>query len=450
MKDVVVFSTAVLLTLAGSAGAVVDHLEDIGPDCTPVTARIIDGVTVDISTASGIDMTARTYNTDECLAFWGDGDEPNNAPLNPENVSGTRFISSGGAGTGLGFSEAQPIIFGFDAPVTLFGLTTLDLLENGSTCNPGGASLTLRAYDASGVVVDQHTRVGGQGSGGLDLDWFVSGSQIVRVELTGGSFGDCSGYGIDDLVLVASTPVDDLEDIGPDCTPVTIRIIDGVTVDISTAGGSDMTARTYYDGMCLAFAGHNNGDNAPLNPENVSGVRFISSFSPGVGFPEAQPIIFEFDTPVTSFGLTTLDLLEDGSVCNPGGANLTLRAYDASGVVVKEHTRVGGQGPGGLDLDWFVWSSQIVRVELTGGSFGECNGYGIDDLVLTAFRRVGDLNCDGLVDLADVGPLVLALIDPAGYATSYPSCDRDLADINADGSANGGDIQMFIDILLPQ
>ena len=201
MMNTVILSAAILLALPGPARGVVDDLEDIGPDCTSVTSRVIAGVTIEISTAGGIEMTARTYYADECSAFLGDG-TVSNVPLNPGNVSGMRFISSATA-PDL-FPQAEPIIFEFDVPVAFFGLTTLDLLENGQGCNTVGASLALRAHDASDVMVDEHARAGGHGPGGIDLDWFVSGNQIVRVELTGGNFGECNGYGIDDLVLASA------------------------------------------------------------------------------------------------------------------------------------------------------------------------------------------------------------------------------------------------------
>ena len=68
-----------------------------------------------------------------------------------------------------------------------------------------------------------------------------------------------SGAGLTLLALAlpaGADVVDDLEDIGPDCTPVFSRVIGGVTVTISTASGFNLTARTYYDGTCLAFDGH--------------------------------------------------------------------------------------------------------------------------------------------------------------------------------------------------
>ena len=177
----------------------------------------------------------------------------------------------------------------------------------------------------------------------------------------------------------SSAAIDDLEDIGSNCAPVTIRVIDGVTVTISTQGGYPITARTYYDSTCLAFLGANDEPNAPLNPGNVSGTRFISSYLDSlIGFPQAQPVIFQFDQPVTFFGLTTIDLCENQDPV----ADLKLQAFDYSDVLIDEHVRSGPQGPSGLDLDWSVSGSGIVKVLLTGTISLDAPGYGIDDLIL--------------------------------------------------------------------
>ena len=59
----------------------------------------------------------------------------------------------------------------------------------------------------------------------------------------------------------------------------------------------------------------------------------------------------------------------------------------------------------------------------------------------------GDMNCDGFVDLLDVGPFVLALTDPVGYQANFPDCDINLGDTNADGEINLLDVGPFVDIL---
>ena len=61
--------------------------------------------------------------------------------------------------------------------------------------------------------------------------------------------------------------------------------------------------------------------------------------------------------------------------------------------------------------------------------------------------QLGDLNCDGAINVFDIDPFVLALTDAAGYAAAYPSCDATLGDINDDGSVNVFDIDPFVALL---
>ncbi len=63
----------------------------------------------------------------------------------------------------------------------------------------------------------------------------------------------------------------------------------------------------------------------------------------------------------------------------------------------------------------------------------------------------GDLDCSGDLTIDDVGPFVLALIDPAGYVSTYPGCDISRADMNLDSLEDGADIGPFVDaLLIPQ
>jgi hypothetical protein len=62
-------------------------------------------------------------------------------------------------------------------------------------------------------------------------------------------------------------------------------------------------------------------------------------------------------------------------------------------------------------------------------------------------RRAGDVNCDGLVNAFDIDPFILALTNPAGYASAFPNCNILNADCNDDGLVNPFDIDPFIDLL---
>lgn len=61
---------------------------------------------------------------------------------------------------------------------------------------------------------------------------------------------------------------------------------------------------------------------------------------------------------------------------------------------------------------------------------------------------LGDMNCDSTLDITDVEPFVLALIDPAQYAIDFAGCDIANADVNEDGDTNGLDVGVFVDLLL--
>lgn len=68
------------------------------------------------------------------------------------------------------------------------------------------------------------------------------------------------------------------------------------------------------------------------------------------------------------------------------------------------------------------------------------------DITVTGQPCLGDTNCDGQVNLADVQPMVQALIDPVGYARAYPGCTN--GDLNLSSQTEGDDIQGFVAAVL--
>jgi hypothetical protein len=173
----------------------------------------------------------------------------------------------------------------------------------------------------------------------------------------------------------------DLENVGVDLSNVNTLTSGGVT---ATSGGVTITITpsvgsmhvcTYYDTSSKCFQGHAKKSNVPLNPANVSGERFISTF-PTILIDDAAPITFTFSEPIKSFGLTMLDMLENG-----GNDNVTLTLSGDGGSSV--HSITGPQGSSGIDLDFAISSSSFDITTVTFSHNGERvygGQYGIDDL----------------------------------------------------------------------
>lgn len=186
--------------------------------------------------------------------------------------------------------------------------------------------------------------------------------------------------------LALSAVIDTLEDIGPNGAVVTSRLIGGIEVTIDAGANAGVYANTYFDPSLHYFSGPHSACgstcNDPLDPTNVSGNRFIG------GYPDGTPTFenrvpsytFEFSSNLSGFGLTTIDLLE-----NNGGDTdwITLTAYNSLGAILDTQTRIGDQGPSGLDLDWYVSSANpdIAKAVLT-SSISDFGGHGIDDLLV--------------------------------------------------------------------
>lgn len=179
------------------------------------------------------------------------------------------------------------------------------------------------------------------------------------------------------LTATADTVVFDLENIGADGTPVNTVTNEGVTITIATEE-DQMAANTYGPGPaadCFVGASPGGFTNVPLNPSNVSGIRFISTCSGGI--TDATPITFTFSEAIKGFGLTTLDLLERCS--RNDGVTYTLSGDGGS----TSHSISGVQGESGLDLDFAISSStfDITTVTFDHAAGSVCGAlYGIDDL----------------------------------------------------------------------
>ncbi|MCA9254144.1 MAG: CRTAC1 family protein, partial [Phycisphaerales bacterium] len=92
-----------------------------------------------------------------------------------------------------------------------------------------------------------------------------------------------------------------------------------------------------------------------------------------------------------------------------------------------------------------------LRVEWTNGDVTIMNNVAADQTITIAASGsplLGDMNCDAVVNLADIAPFAMALTDAAGYAIAYPACDINAADLDASGAIDGRDVAAFVVELL--
>ncbi len=89
-----------------------------------------------------------------------------------------------------------------------------------------------------------------------------------------------------------------------------------------------------------------------------------------------------------------------------------------------------------------------VRSDHQDGTYGPWVQSAAPFTVTNVVVYAGDLNCDGVVNVNDVAPFVLALTDPDAYVAQYPSCAIGRADLNNDAATDGRDIQPFVNAVL--
>ena len=130
---------------------------------------------------------------------------------------------------------------------------------------------------------------------------------------------------------------------------------------------------------------------------------------------------------------------------------LSAIAVHAQNYTIDWHTIDGGghvfAAGGGYDLSGSIGQFD-AGVAMTGGDYTLAGGFWPG----AAAYAVGDLNCDGVVNLFDIDPFVLALISmqngvPEAYYDVYPDCDIMLADTDADGTVTLFDIDPFVELL---
>jgi WD40 repeat protein len=96
-----------------------------------------------------------------------------------------------------------------------------------------------------------------------------------------------------------------------------------------------------------------------------------------------------------------------------------------------------------------AYGVHTVQFSPAGTLFGYGRGQGQIAVANGPAPIAGDMNCDGMIDLNDVPLFVEALLDPAAFDLSHPSCTSMRADMDGSGDPNGMDVQELVMALLP-
>ena len=103
----------------------------------------------------------------------------------------------------------------------------------------------------------------------------------------------------------------------------------------------------------------------------------------------------------------------------------------------------------GIALPGTVYVRPLFRFDNVGYSGGSLRNLFVFAAGLTevAAQHPGDLNCDSVVNFADINPFVLALTGQGPYEAAFPNCNYLNGDCNADGVVNFADINPFVALL---
>ncbi len=197
-------------------------------------------------------------------------------------------------------------------------------------------------------------------------------------------------------------------------------------------------------------------NNSPNEISNAAGAVATVTYSDvrggyaGVGNINLNPLFVDANGPDNVVGNEDDNLrLSAGSPCIDAGDNAAIPADSAD---------VDGDGdtlePMPLDLDGLARFANDPATADSGVLDPAHLCLPVVEMGAHEFQGTpyapADLNCDGLIDGRDIGPLVLALFNPAGYEAAYPTCNVNHADVNCDGLIDELDVEPFVASLLAQ
>jgi hypothetical protein len=212
----------------------------------------------------------------------------------------------------------------------------------------------------------------------------------------------------------------------PACTVLLTDPFEAEAPLLAIGSFADRVVIQAWDGT--AWTSHTTAE--PISGANTPSVRHAAIVDDGLG--DALFLTGIFST-VQRFGQESLEV---SSIARWSGHTYTAMGAGLSGVT---------QGRLGRAL--LEMSLRGRPHLLVGGYFAQAGGLDIPSLTAWGPLHLGDTNCDGRLDFGDIDAFTLAITDPAGYAFTYPSCDRNHADCNGDNEITFDDIDSFVSYL---
>lgn len=198
---------------------------------------------------------------------------------------------------------------------------------------------------------------------------------------------------------------------------------------------------TYADKWALDLIGYDidlTGSTAMIDnvTENATyGARVTGIASIGITFDEA----------VSGFDISDILLLRDSQQVSLSGATLVNSGDDIHFTLqnlVEETSYIGGQG--------VLWGLHDYELRLVADGSGVTDMWGnalADDASETWASRIrrGDLSGDGVLNVEDINPFVLALTNISGYQAAYPDIwGSHVGDYDGNDTINTEDMNPFV------
>lgn len=244
---------------------------------------------------------------------------------------------------------------------------------------------------------------------------------------------------------------------GGDTHSDNVQILDGalLATDAETAHYDGSTSGvlpggTPYSAGVDVQLDHNYTITGPLNAFSsihAEGVTDVSSAISGGGVATMQStnpgnrLLFHFETT------TPMHYRLSGEVALPAASffsYVTLQRFDGFTWAYVATTAFSPNAVTPFDFSATLQPGQYrLDANLALGVNASASQHGTYQYTLSIFKP-GDMNCDGVVNGLDVMPFVTALLNPAAYATTWPACEVNNADVNQDTAVNVSDVAAFV------